>query len=82
MAKRKRVEIMVEILDLCFYPQLRTDIVHGANLNWMMLQKYLPELQSQELLEEAEANTYVTTKKGHEFMEKWKEQKKIIHSTP
>jgi len=71
--KRTHAEIMVEILDSCLYPQFRTIIVHRANLNWRMLQRYLPELLNQGLLELQENTTeYVTTEKGRKFVEKWK----------
>jgi len=75
MVKRCHAEIMTEILDFCFYPQLRTVIVHACNLNWKTLQHYLPELQSKGLLKEAhgEPKRFITTKKGHEFVEKRKE---------
>jgi len=79
--KRTHAEIVAEILDFCLYPQLRTIIVHACNLNWKMLQRYLPELLNQGLLELQENTTeYVTTKKGHEFVEKWKEIEKVTSS--
>ena len=79
MVKRDRVEIMAEILDLCSEPNTKTHVMYGTNLSWKMLQHYLSELQSRELLEvHGKSKKYVTTKKGLEFVEKWKELKELL----
>jgi predicted transcriptional regulator len=70
---------MAEILGLCSKPKNKTHVMYGTNLSWKMLQQYLSELQSRELLEEeCTSKTYITTKRGHEFVEKWKELQKLL----
>lgn len=77
--KRDRVEIMADILGLCSEPKTKTHIMYGTNLSWKMLQHYLSELQSRKLLQtHNKSKTYVTTKKGREFVEKWKELKELL----
>jgi len=79
MVKRDRVEIMAEILGLCSEPRTKTHVMYGTNLSWKMLQYYLSELQSLELLEIHEESTrYVTTNRGREFVEKWKELQQLL----
>ena len=79
MVKRDRVEIMAEILCLCSEPRTKTHIMYGTNLSWKMLQYYLSELQSLELLEaHNNSSRYLTTKRGLDFVEKWKELQKLL----
>jgi predicted transcriptional regulator len=79
MVKRDRVEIMAEILGLCSEPRTKTHVMYGTNLSWKMLQYYLSELQSLELLEVHEESTrYVTTSRGRDFVEKWKELQQLL----
>ena len=77
--KRDRVEIIADILGLCSMPKTKTHIMYGTNLSWKMLQHYLSELQSLEFLEVHNNSTrYVTTKRGLDFVEKWKELQKLL----
>jgi predicted transcriptional regulator len=79
MVKRDRVEIMAEILGLCSEPRTKTHVMYGTNLSWKMLQFYLSELQTLRLLEVHEESTrYVVTKRGREFVEKWKELQQLL----
>ena len=79
MVKRDRVEIMAEILGLCSKPQTKTQVMYGTNLSWKMLQHYLSQLQKLKLLEIDDKSTkYVTTQRGQEFVEKWKELKELL----
>ena len=79
MAKRDRVEIMAEILDLCVEPKTKTHVMYGTNLSWKMLQQYLSHMQSRDLLEmQNDSTNYVTTKRGHDFVEKWKALKALL----
>jgi predicted transcriptional regulator len=79
MVKRDRVEIMAEILDLCLEPQTKTQVMYGTNLSWKMLKHYLSQLKSLNLLQTKEESTkYLTTKRGHEFVEKWNELQKLL----
>ena len=79
MAKRDRVEIMAEILDLCVEPKSKTHVMYGTNLSWKMLQQYLSHMQSRDLLEmQNDSTKYVTTKRGHDFVAKWKALKALL----
>jgi predicted transcriptional regulator len=79
MARRDRVEIMAEILDLCLEPQTKTQVMYGTNLSWKMLQHYLSQLQSLRLLKGADKSTkYMTTKRGEEFLAKWNELQELL----
>jgi predicted transcriptional regulator len=78
-SKRDHVEIMAEILGLCSKPKTKTHVMYGTNLSWKMLQQYLSELESRKLLEnQSKTKRYVTTKRGREFVEKWKELQKLL----
>jgi predicted transcriptional regulator len=78
-SKRNRVEIIAEILGLCSEPKSKTHVMYGTNLSWKMLQHYLSELQSRGLLEfHDNSSRYVTSKRGLEFVEKWKELKELL----
>jgi predicted transcriptional regulator len=79
MVKRDRVEIIAEILGLCSEPKTKTHVMYGTNLSWKMLQYYLSELQSRGLLEVHNKSTrYITTKRGLDFVKKWKELKELL----
>ena len=79
MVKRDRIEIMAEILDLCSDPRTKTHVMYGTNLSWKMLQHYLSELQTLELLELHNGSTkYVVTSRGREFLKKWKELQQLL----
>jgi predicted transcriptional regulator len=79
MVKRNRVEIMADILGLCSKPQTKTQVMYGTNLSWRMLQHYLSQLQKLGLLEiHDETKKYVTTKRGKEFIQKWRELEKLL----
>ncbi len=79
IVKRDRVEIMAEILSLCMQPQIKTQVMYGTNLSWRMLQHYLSQLKKLDLLKiYDDTKKYVTTKKGKEFVKKWKELEKLL----
>jgi predicted transcriptional regulator len=79
MAKRISLEIMAEILSLCKQPQVKTKVMYGVNLSWLMVEKYLSQLQSMGLLEVHRSLTrYATTQKGLKFVEKWSELVELL----
>jgi predicted transcriptional regulator len=79
MKKRINLEIMAEILSLCKQPQTKTRVMYQTNLSWLMLQKYLSQLQSRGLLEVHHSLTkYATTQKGLKFVEKWRELVELL----
>ena len=78
-SKRDRIEIIADILGLCSEPKTKTHVMYGTNLSWKMLQHYLSELQSRELLEkQSKSKRYVTTKRGLDFVKKWRELKELL----
>ena len=82
MVNRGRFKIMAEILNSCKKPQTKTRVMHNINVSWVVLHKYLPKLKSQGLLGEVEvldnSTKYVTTRKGLEFIEKWRDLVELI----
>lgn len=78
-SKRDRIEIIADILGLCSEPKTKTHVMYGTNLSWKMLQHYLSELQSRKLLEkQSKSKSYVTTKRGLDFVKKWRELKELL----
>jgi predicted transcriptional regulator len=78
-SKRDRIEIIADILGLCSEPKTKTHVMYGTNLSWKMLQHYLSELQSRKLLEkQSKSKRYVTTKRGLDFVKKWRELKELL----
>jgi len=79
VTKRDRVEIMAEILGLCSKPRTKTRVMYGTNRSWKMLQHYLTYMQEHELLEvQNDSTKYVTTERGRDFVEKWRELKALF----
>jgi len=79
MAKRTNLEITAEILSFCKQPRTKTHVMYNTNLSWQMLQKYLSQLQSLDLLEVHHSVTkYATTQKGLKFVEKWRELVELL----
>ena len=79
---RPKVQIMAEILDLCRKPQSKTYVMHKVNLSWVLLQKYLPYLQSQSFLEiQQKSGKLVTTKEGLQFVSRWKDMIDLLLPT-
>ena len=76
---RGHLQIFVEILAFCEKPQVKTRVMYQTNISYTMLQKCLPQLLGCELLEvHHSAERYATTKKGHEFLSKWKELQELL----
>jgi predicted transcriptional regulator len=76
---RGHLQIFVEILNFCEKPQVKTRVMYQTNISYKMLQKYLTKLLGFELLEvHHSAERYATTKKGHEFLSKWKEMQELL----
>lgn len=68
------IKIMAEILSLCKQPQTRTQLMSKTSLSWKMLQAYLSQLQSRQLLEVHHSSTrYATTPAGLKFSERFAE---------
>jgi predicted transcriptional regulator len=64
---------------LCSKPRSKTRVMYGTNLSWKMLQQYLGHMQSQGLLEVKDDSTkFITTVRGQNFLEKWKELQELM----
>jgi predicted transcriptional regulator len=78
-SRRARLQIFAEILELCRKPQVKTQVMHKANLSYTLLQDYLMQLQKQKLLEVHQSKKkYLTTEKGREFLQKWTVLQQLI----
>lgn len=79
MVNRARLEIMAEMLSSCKQPRLKTQVMYGTNLSWKLLQKYLSILQLRGFLRVHHSPIkYVTTQKGLDFLEVWRELKELL----
>ncbi len=71
--RRDRLQILIDILEYCKTPNPKTQILHNANTNFKLLETYLLQLNSAELIEKTPTtNRYTTTKKGLKFIKNWK----------
>jgi predicted transcriptional regulator len=74
--KRGRLEIIHEILVLCFKPSKKTNILYKCNLSYSQLQKYLGFLMTHDLISQSKSrrtNLYIITEKGKAFIESYEE---------
>jgi predicted transcriptional regulator len=71
---RGRLDIIADILHIARGKAKKTQIMYQANLSYKVLQRYLKDILEASLVsfEDAEQN-YVLTRKGHEFLETYKE---------
>jgi predicted transcriptional regulator len=76
-AKRERLEIIAEILLFCEQKQLKTAIMYSNNLNYLQLQNCLNDLMGLGMLTR-DGRTYMTTEKGHRFLELFAELGDIL----
>lgn len=68
---RHRLDIVRDVLTVALVRVRKTRIMYRANLSFVQLEKYLEELLTTGLVESAGASTYVTTKKGEEFLQSY-----------
>ena len=66
--KRQRIEIIAQMLAFCKHAKRKTRIMYKNNLSYAQLKDYLTLLTSLHLLAH-NSDTYVTTEKGHAFLE-------------
>ncbi|MDH5438057.1 MAG: winged helix-turn-helix domain-containing protein [Candidatus Bathyarchaeota archaeon] len=66
--KRQRTEIMAQILAFCTQARRKTRIMYRNYLSHSQLKTYLTLLTSRDLLAH-NSDQYVTTEKGHCFLE-------------
>jgi predicted transcriptional regulator len=66
--RRGRLDITAEILLFCEQPKTKTSIMYNTNLNYAQLKRHMGILTTQRLLAK-KTNKYLTTDKGHEFLD-------------
>jgi predicted transcriptional regulator len=72
MARRCRLNIIIEILDAASSGATKTKIVYETNLNFAIATKYLDLLQEKKLIRK-NGNFYEITGEGQMFLKKAKE---------
>jgi predicted transcriptional regulator len=77
--KRGRLEIISEILFYCDQQKAKTKIMYETNLNYAQLKRHLRSLTSQGLLR-TNKNKYVTTQKGHRFLQLFAQLNAILEN--
>lgn len=70
--KRSRLDIIIDILNVCDEETKKTSIIYRTNLNYRLTEKYLALLLENRWVERIE-NEYKITRKGKEFLNKAKE---------
>jgi predicted transcriptional regulator len=74
---RTRLDIIADILQVVSQNAKKTQIMYQANLSYKVLQRYLSNVTAASLVDfEDEAQCYVLTPKGQEFLEAYKEYDK------
>jgi predicted transcriptional regulator len=67
---RSQLDIIADILRVVSQDAKKTQIMYQANLSYRVLQRYLRRVTEASLVDfEDEANCYVITSKGEEFLE-------------
>jgi len=75
--RRGKLEIFVDILNVCKEGALKTEIVYRANLNFNRVNHYIPFLEKRQLLVNT-GPTYTTTEKGKEFLDNYYQVKGLF----
>ena len=71
---RSRLDIIADILAVARQRAKKTQIMYGANLSYRLLTRYLAEIRRAYLVRfERDEGCYVLTRKGMEFLERYKE---------
>ena len=78
--RRNHLQVLYDILELCKMPQAKTNILHNTNTNFKLLESYLLQLQTSDLLElQPKTKKYLTTKEGQKFIEAWIKLKTMLY---
>jgi predicted transcriptional regulator len=72
MARRHKLDIMAEILRLSMVGTRKTRLVYLANLNFLMLNKYLKLLEEKGFVY-IHSNRIYTTREGAEYLKQYEE---------
>lgn len=73
MGRRNELDIYADILQVAMEGARKTEIVYKANLNFTILKKYLRRLIDRGLIEPTEDRRFITTKRGFQFLEQYRE---------
>lgn len=73
--RRDKLQIILDILDICVKGANKTKIVYQANLNFKMVNIYLDILTNDGLLDldKDQSKLYVTTNKGKDLLKNLKQ---------
>ena len=79
-SKRRKDQILSQILTVCLGGECKTKIVYNANLNFRTVNPYLENLLTNELLEAIDGPIvlYRTTEKGEQVLEHFKEIARLM----
>ena len=75
--RRGSITIIVDILSVAGEKAKKTRIVYKADLNFRMLEEYLPHLVDKELIENTDGE-YKTTEKGEKFLTDYQKMKEML----
>jgi predicted transcriptional regulator len=75
--RRCRTDIIVDILSIARGKAKKTQIVYKADLNFRMLEEYLPQLVDKGLIENTDGE-YETTEKGERFLTDYQKMKEML----
>jgi predicted transcriptional regulator len=75
--RRGRIEILADILSVAGEKAKKTQIAYKANLNFRMVEEYIPHLMDKGLIEYTDGE-YKTTEKGEEFLTDYQEMKEML----
>jgi predicted transcriptional regulator len=75
--RRGRLEIIADVLLVARRGAKKTQIVYKANLNFKMVEKYLPYLEGKGLIENT-CREYTTTEKGKKYLRVYKEMEEQL----
>ena len=78
--RRNHLQVLYDILELCKMPQAKTYVLRNTNTSFKLLERYLLQLQTSNLLElQPETKRYITTKEGQKFIEAWINLKTMLY---
>ena len=75
--RRGRTDIMADILSVAKEKAKKTQIVYKADLNFRMVDEYLPHLMDKGLIENTDGE-YKTTEKGGDFLTDYRKMKEML----
>jgi predicted transcriptional regulator len=78
---RGRSEIIAHVLAFCEQPRLKTQIMYSANITYKQFETYATLLSSRGLLVQ-DSQKYVTTEKGHRFVQAFNQLQSNLEDVP